>query len=76
MTAQTNFTLKYKVSSEAGYDKLTVTLDGTTIVNAVSGDGSEQTYSKMLSAGSHTLVAKFTKDGSSDKYDDCAYLIL
>ncbi len=76
LTAQTNFTLKYKVSSEAGYDKLTVTLDGTMIVNAVSGDGSEQTYSKMLSAGSHTLVAKFTKDGSSDKYDDCAYLIL
>ncbi len=70
------FTLKYKVSSEANCDKLTVTLDGTTIVNAVSGDGSEQTYSKMLSAGSHTLVAKFTKDSSVDKYDDCAYLVL
>lgn len=69
-----DFVLKYKVSSEANCDKLTVTLDGTTIVNAVSGDGTEQTYTCELEAGKHTLYARYSKDGSVDSYEDRAYL--
>lgn len=70
----TDFVLKYRVSSETGYDKLTVMLDGATIVDAVSGDGTEQTYTCRLKAGKHTLYAKYQKDGSTDKFEDRAYL--
>lgn len=66
----------YKVSSEANYDKLTISLDGTTIADAISGDGSEITYTKTLSAGTHTIVATYLKDSSSSGNDDQAYIIL
>lgn len=68
------FTLKYRVSSESNYDKLTITLDGMTIVNAISGDGSEKTYTATLSEGVHTLYAKYVKDSSTDKFEDRAFL--
>ncbi len=70
------YTIKYKVSSETNWDKLTITLDGTTIVNAISGNGSELEYTANLAAGSHTITAKFVKDSSNHTYEDCAYLIL
>ncbi len=68
------FTLKYQVSSESNFDKLTITLDGNIIVNAISGDGSELTYTTTLSAGEHTLTAKYVKDSSNHTNDDRAYL--
>ncbi len=61
----------YTVSSEQKYDKLTITLDGITIVSGVSGEVSSS-YKKVLSQGSHTLVAKYTKDGSDNKGSDKA----
>ena len=70
----TNFTLKYKVSSESNFDKLTVTLDGVTIINAISGNGTEQMYTTTLKAGKHILYAKYQKDSSSNTYEDRAYL--
>lgn len=70
----TNFTLKYKVSSESNFDKLTVTLDGVTIINAISGNGTEQMYTTTLKAGKHILYAKYQKDSSSNAYEDRAYL--
>ena len=41
MPIEYNYRIKYKVSSETNYDKLTLTLDGVTIVNAISGNGEE-----------------------------------
>ena len=58
------------VSSESGYDKLIVTLDGTTILEK-SGNLSG-TYSKAISQGGHTLVVKYTKDSSNSSGSDQA----
>lgn len=72
------YVLKYKVSSETTYNKFTLTLDGNKIVNNISGNGSEQSYSTTLTAGLHTLDAKYSKDSVDQDpiYDDCAYVIL
>lgn len=72
-TKSTDLSFAYAVSSESGYDKLTITLDGTTIVNAISGTTSS-TYSGTLTTGSHTLVLKYSKDNSSKSGDDRAYI--
>lgn len=37
-TEDTHLSFEYKVSSEAKYDKCTITLGSTTLVNGVSGD--------------------------------------
>lgn len=68
-----DFSFDYAVSSESSFDKLTITLDGSTIVNAISGTSSN-TYSGTLSGGSHSLVLKYSKDGSQDSNDDRGYL--
>lgn len=70
------YSFKYKVSSEDRYDKLTIKLDDEIIANAISGAGEEITYTNTLTAGTHTLTATYTKDTSTDKNDDCGYLIL
>ncbi len=58
------------VSSESSYDKLIVTLDGTTILEK-SGNLSGN-YSNAISQGEHTLVVKYTKDGSNSSGSDQA----
>lgn len=68
-----NLSFDYAVSSESTYDKLTITLDGTTIVNAISGEVSDS-YGCELSNGTHTLVLKYVKDGSMQQNDDRAYI--
>ena len=61
----------YWVSSESGYDKLIVTLDGSTIVTQ-SGEQSGS-YSKMFtSVGIATLIVKYTKDSSTSNGSDQA----
>ena len=60
----------WSVSSEASYDKLIVTLNGTTILEK-SGTLSG-TYSNAINKGSHTLVVKYTKDGSNSSGSDQA----
>lgn len=73
----TEYQLKYRVSSETGYDKFTIILDDTTIIaNGISGLGEEITYTTVLNTGTHTLVAKYVKDSSQGKNNDCAYIIL
>lgn len=73
LSAQT-VTFKYRVISEAGCDKLTITVNGTVAVNAVSGKGNETALSITLNAGENTLVAKYAKDGSVNTNFDCAYI--
>ena len=58
------------VSSEAGYDKLIATLDGTAILEK-SGDTSG-TFTTTVGSGSHTLVVKYSKDGSYSNGQDKA----
>lgn len=63
----------YAVSSEARYDKLTITLGDETIADAISG---EETGSvdKALPAGTYTLTMTFTKDSSSAGGKDMAWV--
>lgn len=71
-TKSTDLSFAYATSSESKYDKLTITLDGSTIVDAISGTTSS-TYSGTLSTGSHTLILKYSKDGTLKSGDDRAY---
>ena len=77
--ATTTWTVKgiseivWTVSSEASYDKLTITVDGTTEVKEKSSIDSGTIT--IDSATEHTVVATYLKDGSGDKNSDCATLI-
>ena len=69
-TAGEELWFSWSVSSEANFDKLIVTLDGTQVLTK---SGSESgNFTQALDAGSHTLVVKYTKDGSSSSGSDQA----
>lgn len=77
-TADTKITFTYGVSSEARYDKLTITAvkpDGTTdtIANAISGS-EEHPYELAVAAGTTTITMKFVKDSSSAGGTDRAWV--
>ena len=64
----------YTVSSESGSDKLTITVNGTTIANGISGEQSK-TYSVSATANTtYTIVAAYKKDGSVNKGTDTAII--
>lgn len=63
----------YMVSSESGYDYLTITLDGSEIVKA-SGEKSSSYVKIFTSAGLHTLKATYSKDSSGNSGSDKASL--
>ncbi|MBO5262627.1 MAG: leucine-rich repeat protein [Bacteroidaceae bacterium] len=62
-------TFDWKVSSENNYDWLIITLDGTQILKK-SGSYSGSYEHTFNTAGTHTLVVKYTKDGSSSSGSD------
>ena len=70
------FGFKATVSSEASFDKLTVTVSknggtATTVASAISGDGTSKTYSNTASVGDvYVITAQYTKDSSGHKYND------
>lgn len=76
-TATTTFKAKgampvsfdYSYSSEANYDKFTLTVAGTTVENAVSGATTSKSYSGNLAAD-QAIVLTYSKDSSGDKNDD------
>jgi len=76
-TAQTTLTAKqactvsfdYSYSSEANYDKLTITVGSTTVANALSGATTHKSYSGSLASGA-AIVFKYAKDGSQNTNDD------
>ena len=59
----------WSVSSESKYDWLTITLDGTEIVKK-SGTDSGSYEKTFTTTGTHTLVVKYSKDGSVNSGDD------
>lgn len=68
-------TISYKVGSEASYDKLTVTVNGTTVASAISGSQDWATYDVECAAGDTvTVVGTYSKDSSGDKNGDTAYV--
>ena len=66
----------YAVSSESRYDKLTIWVDGKTVVNAISGKESASFPRTLLEANEsgHTITLKYIKDSSGNGNDDCCYL--
>ena len=72
-TEDTHLTFEYKVSSEAKYDKCTITLGSNTLVNGVSGDQNWKGLELDAKRGDK-LTVLYKKDSSGDKFDDCVYL--
>lgn len=78
LSAPTVLRFGYGVSSENGYDKLTITLaaDGgstETLADAVSGEKSGS-IKQQLAAGSYTLTLSYVKDDASKGGSDTAYV--
>ncbi len=77
-TQTSNISFSYKVSSESNYDKFDVTVNGSTPSgwSVKSGTVSETTFtcSASPSSGNVVIVFSFTKDGSVNTGDDCAYV--
>lgn len=78
LSAPTVLRFGYGVSSENGYDKLTITFaeDGgstETLADAVSGEKSGS-IKKQLAAGSYTLTLSYVKDDASKGGSDMAYV--
>ncbi len=65
----TTLSFDYMVSSESGCDCLLVSLDGTEILNK-SGEQSGNLKITISEAGSHTLKAQYSKDGSVNNGTD------
>ena len=72
-TEDTHLSFEYKVSSEAKYDKCTITLGSTTLVDGESGDQNWKGLELDAKRGDK-LTVRYEKDGSGDKFDDCVYL--
>ena len=64
-TSGGTYKFSYYYKTEVGYDKVTLTVGGNTVLNAVSGSSSlTTTGTYSLSSGS-TIVMTYTKDGSN-----------
>ena len=72
-TEDTHLSFEYKVSSEAKYDKCTITLGSTTLVDGESGDKNWKGLELDAKRGDK-LTVLYKKDSSGDKFDDCVYL--
>ena len=71
LIAKTNMdiTFKYSYSSEANYDKFTLTVAGRVIENAVSGSTTTKSYNGSLTVG-QSIIFEYAKDTSTDNNDD------
>ena len=72
-TEDTHLSFEYKVSSEAKYDKCTITLGSNTLVNGESGD-QEWKGLELDAKRGDKLTVLYKKHSSGDKFDDCVYL--
>ena len=68
-----NLTFEYKVSSEAGCDKLNITLGSTVLVQDASGE-IDWTPLEVEANNQDVLTIQYTKDTSSASGADCVYV--
>lgn len=75
LTSEFNFTLSfdYSVSSEEGWDKLTVVVNSETVANELSGNNSGS-YVSEGSAKSYKIVVSYSKDSMYSRDDDRSYI--
>lgn len=69
----TNASFKWAVSSESGYDKLTITVGSTTVASGASGTQSGSFDNKPIPAGT-VITLQYSKDGSAASGTDNATL--
>lgn len=76
LTARDNYQISiiYTVSSENGYDYLTIEANGTEIVRVAGTDIPSQTASVNMLAG-NKLTFAYTKDGSADNGEDTGKIL-
>ena len=74
LSTDMTLTFSAKVSSESDWDKAYFAIDGNDKINGISGNGNWIDYSYPLTAGTHTLSWRYTKDGSNAGNDDCFYV--
>ena len=68
-TNKDKFSFVWAVSSESGYDWLTITLDNEEIIKKSGND--RGTFSKEFTTpGTHEMIVKYTKDGSNSHGND------
>ncbi len=73
LTTAATFSFWYRVSSEASYDFLRVTLDGVNILSASGTVGWTQ-VTRSVAAGAHTVVFTYSKDTSTAAGSDAAWV--
>ncbi len=66
--------LQYLVSSEAKYDKLTIKHNNDTKVTAAGTSSTAYTALTIAMAAGDTVTITYSKDSSTNKGDDCAYV--
>lgn len=69
-----NVSFWYKVSSEANYDKFYVYLNGNTVINGISGNLGWAFWEGVAPPGENTITFTYSKDGSTNRNDDCVYI--
>src|SRR5690606_11345277 len=69
-----NVSFWYKVSSEANYDKFYVYLNGDTVINGISGNLGWAFWEGVAPPGENTITFNYSKDGSTNRNDDCVYI--
>lgn len=69
------YTIYYAYSTESRYDKLTIIANGTTYVDAVSGENTSlQTISNISLSSGGTVTVSYQKDGSVNSGSDCVWV--
>ena len=73
VTVADSITFYYRVSSEQNYDKFHFLIDSVSQFNA-SGEVDWTRAAVAISAGSHTITFRYSKDGSVSNGSDCAWI--
>lgn len=69
-----NVSFWYKVSSETNYDKFFVYLNGNPVINGISGNLGWAFWEGVAPPGENTITFTYSKDSSTNRYDDCVYI--
>lgn len=64
---------RYRVDGEPGYDAFEFLIDGQVVLRA-SGQAGWSDWSTALSLGQHELVWRYSKDGTSSRGEDAAWI--
>jgi hypothetical protein len=74
VTGPGSLSFRWKVSSESGYDYLEFSIDGVLQSGRISGTVDWTAQSHAITAGSHTLRWRYTKDGSAVSGSDAGWV--